>query len=130
MIDIIFAVCLSLGAPKQMPERVWVNLCIAVAQVESNLNPDAERDSKDFGLFQINKKSHPKFFEAGNWRDPEYNARYGISHLKWLVENTDGGYYGYDIQTALAKYNTGIVTSRGLAYADHVLALANGRNLP
>jgi len=122
MLELIFSVCISVGSPVNVPERVWYNLCVAIATVESGLNPNAISPTGDYGLFQINKKAHPRFFSSSiPWNNPEHNARYAIKHLKYLLESSEGGWYGYDIQTALARYNAGNNVEEGLAYADKIL---------
>ncbi len=52
-------------------------IALAVAQVESGLNPNAVGPQGELGLFQL----HPKFFNQPRILDPALNAKLGIQHL-------------------------------------------------
>jgi soluble lytic murein transglycosylase-like protein len=53
-------------------------VAVAVAQVESNMNPDATGSKGERGLFQL----HPKFFKGGQYYEPQLNIQAGVAHLK------------------------------------------------
>jgi soluble lytic murein transglycosylase-like protein len=55
------------------------NLAISVAQVESNMNPNAVGTKGDIGLFQV-RHSVVKVAPS-KLRDPEVNTQYGIKLL-------------------------------------------------
>jgi len=80
-------------------------LAFALADEESRFDIHAQNanpasGSIDRGLFQLNSKAFPKVKLSEVW-DPDTNARYGISHLAWFLENA-----GNEV-TALAMYNAG-----------------------
>jgi soluble lytic murein transglycosylase-like protein len=79
------------------------SLAFALAHEESDFKIDAYNangDSVDRGLFQLNSKSYPKL-RAEQFYDLPTNARYGISHLKTCL--TEAG----NEVAALAMYNAG-----------------------
>lgn len=57
-------------------------LALAVAKVESNLNPEARGAIGEIGLFQI----HPKYAIPAVYH-PEGNIRYGIQQLVYWQKN-------------------------------------------
>ena len=80
-------------------------LAFALAWEESRLNPLAvnnkNRDgSIDRGLFQLNNRSFPRL-EVQAFFNPELNAFYGMSHLRYCLDTG-----GTEI-AALAMYNAG-----------------------
>jgi hypothetical protein len=88
-------------------------LAFALSWEESRFNPRAvnrhNRDgSVDRGLFQLNNRSFPDL-DALAFFNVQYNARYGISHLRYCLD------FGGSEVSALAMYNagTGRVTSTG-----------------
>lgn len=79
------------------------SLAFALALEESRFTPRAindNGDSVDRGLFQLNSKSFPKLGENEVY-DPEINARYGLAHLRFCLD--EGG----NEVAALAMYNAG-----------------------
>jgi hypothetical protein len=42
------------------------------------VNPD-KYASRDYGCFQINDHWHPAYFTNGDWRDPEWAAKYALT---------------------------------------------------
>lgn len=83
-------------------EGVDPAIALAIAEQESGFNPNAHRATKDedsYGLYQINKKSHPDY--KGGF-DPEANIRYGIRYFKGQLARAKG-----NVPVALAAYNGG-----------------------
>jgi soluble lytic murein transglycosylase-like protein len=79
------------------------SLAFALALEESRFETRAVHDngdSVDRGLFQLNSKSFPAL-SAGEVFDPEVNARYGMAHLRFCLD--EGG----NEVAALAMYNAG-----------------------
>jgi len=77
-------------------------LALAVAERESNFNPDAKSGTNDYGLMQINKINHKQLKELGI--DPlthKGNIHAGILMLSQKLER-----YG-DYELALMAYNCG-----------------------
>lgn len=77
-------------------------IALAIAEQESGFNPKAHRVTKDensYGLYQINKKSHPDY--KGGF-DPEANIRYGLRYFKGQLARAKG-----NVPLALAAYNGG-----------------------
>jgi soluble lytic murein transglycosylase-like protein len=86
-------------------------LAFSVAYVESRFNARAvnkNASSVDRGVFQLNSRAFPRLKER-DFFDPETSAKYGISHLKFCLQEG-----GNDI-AAIAMYNAGKnrVTSKG-----------------
>lgn len=88
-------------------------LAFALSWEESRFNPRAvnrqNRDgSIDRGLFQLNNRSFPDL-DTLAFFNVQYNARYGISHLRYCLD------FGGSEVSALAMYNAGAgrVTSTG-----------------
>jgi hypothetical protein len=88
-------------------------LAFALSWEESRFNPRAvnrhNRDgSIDRGLFQLNSRSFPDL-DALAFFNVQYNARYGIGHLRYCLD------FGGSEVSALAMYNAGAgrVTSTG-----------------
>jgi len=87
---------------KLAPEyRLDPNLVLAVVEVESNFNPNAQSHKNAQGLMQLIPETAERFGVQNVW-DPEQNLRGGMAYLRWLLDNFDG-----DIQLALAGYNAG-----------------------
>lgn len=83
-------------------EGVDSAIALAIAEQESGFNPKAHRVTKDensYGLYQINKKSHPDY--KGEF-DPEANIRYGLRYFKGQLARAKG-----NVPLALAAYNGG-----------------------
>ncbi len=83
--------------------RIKPSLAFALAYEESRFTPRAindNGDSVDRGLFQLNSKSFPKLGESEVY-DPEINARYGLAHLRFCLDE------GKNEVAALAMYNAG-----------------------
>lgn len=83
-------------------EGVNPAIALAIAEQESGFNPEAHRVTKDensYGLYQINKKSHPDY--KGGF-DPEANIRYGLRYFKGQLARAKG-----NVPLALAAYNGG-----------------------
>ena len=83
-------------------EGVDPAIALAIAEQESGFNPEAHRSTKDedsYGLYQINKKSHPDY--KGGF-DPEANIRYGLRYFKGQLARAKG-----NVPLALAAYNGG-----------------------
>jgi soluble lytic murein transglycosylase-like protein len=79
------------------------SLAFALAFEESRFKVNAihdNGDSIDRGLFQLNSKSFPKLSDAQVF-DPEVNARYGLAHLRFCLD--EGG----NEVAGLAMYNAG-----------------------
>ncbi len=75
------------------------NLVATVMQIESCGHPTVVSRAGAVGLFQV----MPYHFQAGeNPRDPEVNARRGLTYLKRAWERTGG-----DVRLTLAAYNGG-----------------------
>jgi len=92
---------------------VHAALAFALCWEESRFNPRAvsrpNRDgSIDRGLFQLNDRSFPDL-DTLAFFNVQYNARYGISHLRYCLD------FGGSEISALAMYNAGAgrVTSTG-----------------
>lgn len=58
-------------------------LAVAVATVESNLNPDAIGTQGEFGVFQL----HPKHFAKVKLLTQEQRIKAGVSHLVYWKKN-------------------------------------------
>ena len=83
-------------------EGVDPAIALAIAEQESGFNPEAHRVTKDensYGLYQINKKSHPDYKGGFN---PEANIRYGLRYFKGQLARAKG-----NVPLALAAYNGG-----------------------
>ncbi len=79
------------------------SLAFALAYEESQFNPRAinrNAESVDRGLFQLNSKSFPNM-TIEQFYDPALNARKGVAHLAYCLE--EGG----NEVAALAIYNAG-----------------------
>lgn len=59
-------------------QRVEPEVAIAVAKVESNLNPKAVGSKGEIGLFQLRPEFH-----RGNLLDPKTNIKLGVAHLAY-----------------------------------------------
>jgi soluble lytic murein transglycosylase-like protein len=109
------------------------SLAFALALEESDFRVDAfnaNGDSVDRGLFQLNSKSYPNM-ALRDFYDPVTNARFGIAHLKSCLSEA-----GNEV-AALAMYNAGAgrvsrgatpkktlnYVSRILAYEDNISSL-------
>jgi soluble lytic murein transglycosylase-like protein len=77
------------------------NLVLAVIEVESNFNPQAQSPKNAQGLMQLIPATAERFGVRDVW-DPEQNLRGGMSYLRWLL-----GQFRGDVRLALAAYNAG-----------------------
>ncbi len=97
-------------------------LAVAIAQVESGLNPNA-KGIGTLGLMQIQMPTARSVgyggSEAGLY-DARTNARYGIRYLKRALDLCDG-----DARCAAGKYKTGLRSGRNAGY-EKKIALAGG----
>ena len=79
-------------------------LAFALCWEESRYNPKAfnrnRNETLDRGLFQLNSATFPKL-TVDDFYDTEINARFGLSHLRWCLNNA-----GTDV-AGLAMYNAG-----------------------
>jgi hypothetical protein len=85
--------------------RVPLALAFALGWEESRYDPRAvnrrnSNKSVDRGLFQLNSASFPNLTEP-DFFDPAINAHYGLSHLRWCLD--EGG----SEVAGLAMYNAG-----------------------
>lgn len=90
---------------------VPVSIALAVIEVESNFDPEAD-NGLCVGLMQLNTKYYPKEMT------PEENIAAGVAHLAGQIER-----YGVDIPAALRSYNRGY-DDGDRTYAYTVLAAA------
>jgi hypothetical protein len=56
------------------------NICISVAAVESQFNPNVIGITGDVGVFQLNPKSFPQY-TVKQLKDPKLNIQLGIKYL-------------------------------------------------
>lgn len=86
-------------------------LSLAVAQTESNLNPNAISNSSDYGIFQLNRKSFPKL-SIKELLNPYVNIPTGIFYLKRMketcVHKANNGF--------LVCWNYGIANAKRVKY--------------
>jgi soluble lytic murein transglycosylase-like protein len=85
-------------------------LAFSLCWEESRYNPQAvnrknQNRSVDRGLFQLNSMSFPDLKDE-DFFDPNTNARYGLSHLRWCLDTA-----GTEV-AALAMYNAGVTRVR------------------
>ncbi|MFP4374042.1 MAG: transglycosylase SLT domain-containing protein [Spirochaetaceae bacterium] len=81
-----------------------LSLVFALAWVESRYHPyaqNANADSIDRGLFQLNDKSFVRL-STDDFFHPEISARHGTDYLRFALD------YGGDERTAVAIYNAGL----------------------
>jgi len=76
-------------------------LVLAVVQVESNFNANAQSPKNAQGLMQLIPETAERFGVRDVW-DPEENLRGGMAYLRWLLDHFKG-----DVKLALAGYNAG-----------------------
>jgi soluble lytic murein transglycosylase-like protein len=81
--------------------RLNPNLVLAVIEVESNFNPQAQSPKNAQGLMQLIPATAERFGVRNVW-DPEQNVRGGMAYLRWLMRYFDG-----DLELVLAAYNAG-----------------------
>ncbi|MCS7231760.1 MAG: transglycosylase SLT domain-containing protein [Elusimicrobiota bacterium] len=89
-------------------------LALAIAKVESNFNPNTYRYEKhlktaSYGIFQILESTakelgfkKPKIYLKHPLFNPEINIKYGIMHIKNLINKYN------NIEDVIAAYNMGI----------------------
>jgi len=89
-------------------------LAFALAWGESAFNPRAynrNAQSVDRGLFQLNSSTFPSL-KVEQFYDPQINARFGLEHLRFCLNQA-----GSEL-VALAIYNAGVVkVRRGTPYS-------------
>jgi len=97
------------------------NIARAIIEQESKWRPDVTNTNRDgsidYGMMQINDRSHPGFINNNNWADPDANISYGIKYYASILNNQAGG----DPYKALAMYNGGF-RNPNYNYADQVWA--------
>ena len=96
--DIAWAILTEADA-KDIP----VALAFSLAWAESRYQPRAlnrNSSSVDRGLFQLNSETFP-FLEVEEFYDPLINAKYGLSHLRFCLDEGGNEIVG------LAMYNAG-----------------------
>ncbi|MBI5898087.1 MAG: lytic transglycosylase domain-containing protein [Rhodocyclales bacterium] len=81
--------------------QVDARLAIAVALVESNLNPGARSPKNAEGVMQLIPGTQQRFGVLDPW-DVEANVKGGLAYLKWL-----GVRFGGDWELVAAAYNAG-----------------------
>jgi hypothetical protein len=81
--------------------RLDPNLVLAVIEVESNFDPNAQSPKNAQGLMQLIPATAERFGVHDVW-DPEQNMRGGMKYLRWLL-----GHFKGDLRLALAAYNAG-----------------------
>ena len=107
------------------------SLILAMAHVESNMNPKAVSKTGDHGLMQINKINHEWLSEElgiTDWYDVRQNTEAACYVINWLRYNYDEC---QDVYCCLMAYNMGIGNARKLweqgiyksEYSDKVLEL-------
>jgi soluble lytic murein transglycosylase-like protein len=102
-------------------------LAFALAWGESEFNARANnRNSRsvDRGLFQLNSHTFP-FLKTEQFYDPEINARYGMEHLRFCLDQSESEL------VALAIYNAGTVkVRRGTPYStlNHIARILEYRD--
>ena len=94
--------------------NITLSLAFSLAWVESrykNRAVNRNADSIDRGLFQLNSKTFP-VLEEGDFYNPEINARHGLAHLRFCLNE------GKSEIVALAMYNAGTYgVIRGTPYS-------------
>jgi hypothetical protein len=102
------------------------SLAFALCWEESRYNPKAisgknQNATIDRGLFQLNSNSFAQLTEA-DFFDPQINAYYGMSYLRWCID------LGGSHATGLAIYNAGRnrvlagqIPDRTLKYVSRIL---------
>jgi hypothetical protein len=102
-------------------------LAFALAWGESDFNVRAHNRnprSVDRGLFQLNSGTFP-FLKVEQFFDPEINARYGLEHLRFCLDQADSEL------VALAIYNAGVIKVRkGTPYStlNHIARILEYRD--
>lgn len=108
----------KLMVDKAIEENIDPSLVMALVAKESSFDERAKnynRDSTDYGYFQLNDKWHDQ-----HRANVEKHIEAGIEHLKWCLDTANG-----DEERALSRYNTGSENSSiGRRYARDVLRLA------
>lgn len=80
--------------------RLPLGLLVAVAYVESGMNPDAVSDKGAQGLLQLMPATAREL--GADPRNPRENVRAGARYLRAMLER-----FGGDLDLALAAYNAG-----------------------
>lgn len=105
------------------------SLAAALSWEESKFNPTAvnkNKSSVDRGLFQLNSKSFPNL-AVTDFFNPDINAKYGIAHLRWVMDlgGTDvAGLAMYNAGTNRVKANT--TPKATLDYISRILEFKSG----
>ena len=94
------AVVLANTAVFDIPPALAFALCWEESRYNSRAYNQNQNDTVDRGLFQLNSASFPEL-TLEDFYDPGTNARYGLSHLRWCLNNA-----GTEV-AALAMYNAG-----------------------
>ena len=90
------------------------SLILAMAQVESNMNPRAVSKTGDYGLMQINKVNHEwleKELGITDWFDVRQNVEAACYIVNWLRYNYEEC---QDVYCCLMAYNMGVGNARKL----------------
>lgn len=92
--------------PKEAAELEKYSLAVGWEEGRLNMNTGQSKVVNKFGqrenshgMFQINADAHPDYDVARGYRDPRYNAEYGINHLASLYKK-----YG-SWEMAVERYN-------------------------
>lgn len=91
------------------------SLMLAIAEIESNGNPNAKGKTNDYGLMQINKINHEWLEEElgiTDWFDARQNAEAACYIVRWLQRNYEP--CAEDTSCLLMAYNMGIGGARKL----------------
>lgn len=100
MVNLIMSICASMNAYNSV--KLDCNTVLAIAHVESSLNPNAVgRSHGEVGLFQL----RPEFHKCAKF-EPATNTRCAISYLRKLKKRHGSCYVTY--------YNTG--SNSGIKY--------------
>ena len=94
--------------------NVPVALAYSIIDHESNFNADAESDTADYGLMQINAIMRQEVGEDVDLLNPYQNVKVGIELLGKYWEETEG-----DVNKVAMMYNMGVTGARK-AWSDKV----------
>jgi hypothetical protein len=123
---VVAAIILGEAAASDIPPALAFALCWEESRYTVRaVNANNLNGSIDRGLFQLNNLSFPQLKEA-DFFNPETNARYGMSHLRWCLDTAGSEIAG------LAMYNAGAnrvqsntTPKRTLDYVSRILDLRN-----
>jgi hypothetical protein len=97
----IYSKVKSIADQYGLPDYVWY----PIIMTESGGNPDSIGDNgQSFGLFQINKPSHPTF-DLLQYNNPTYQAEYQIPYLVEIYkQGVNQGVQGVELTKYVEKY--------------------------